>query len=196
MPSSPRSLSTNSLTSRPRSPISAMTLISACVFRANIPKRVLFPTPEPAKIPIRCPFPTVIRPSTAFTPSGRTSSIIFLLIGSGGWASTGYSFPDVSSSASVGLPMPSSRWPRSESPTKTDNGCPVFSTIHPTPIPSTFSKGIRSRRLSRKPTTSAITDVPFSLSRIIRHRSFSFASGPTDSIVSPTIFTTLPRQLK
>ena len=89
MPSSPRSRSTNSLTSLPRSPINAITLISAFVFLANIPSNVLFPTPDPAKIPILCPFPTVIRPSTAFTPKGSTSSIIFLAIGSGGNASTG-----------------------------------------------------------------------------------------------------------
>ena len=70
IPSGPRSRSMNSRTSRPRSPISAITLISALVFRANIPINVLFPTPEPAKTPIRCPFPTVISPSTALTPSG------------------------------------------------------------------------------------------------------------------------------
>ena len=80
---------TNSLTSLPRSPISAITLISAFVFLANIPSKVLFPTPDPAKIPILCPLPTVIRPSTALTPKGRTSSMIFLAIGSGGCASTG-----------------------------------------------------------------------------------------------------------
>lgn len=55
----PRSRSINSPTSRPRSPISAITLISAFVFLANIPSKVLFPTPLPAKMPIRCPFPIV-----------------------------------------------------------------------------------------------------------------------------------------
>ena len=54
-----RSFSMNSLTSRPRSPIKAITFISAVVFRAIIPSNVLFPTPLPAKIPTRCPFPTV-----------------------------------------------------------------------------------------------------------------------------------------
>ena len=48
IPSSPKSLSMNSRTSLPRSPISAMTLISALVFLANIPINVDFPTPEPA----------------------------------------------------------------------------------------------------------------------------------------------------
>ena len=52
IPSAPKSLSINSLTSRPRSPISAITFISALVFLANIPISVLFPTPLPANIPI------------------------------------------------------------------------------------------------------------------------------------------------
>ena len=75
--------------SLPRSPISAITLMSAFVFLANMPSRVLFPTPEPANTPIRCPFPTVISPSTAFTPSGSTSLIIRRSIGSGGVFSNG-----------------------------------------------------------------------------------------------------------
>ncbi len=196
MPSSPMSFSINSRTSRPRSPISAITLISALVLRANIPISVLLPTPEPANIPIRWPFPTVISPSTAFTPSGSTSLIMTLAIGSGGIASTGYSLVKVRSATSVGLPRPSSVWPRISSPTKTDKGCPVFSTIHPTPMPSILSNGINKRHLSRNPTTSAMTYVLCSLSISILHKSFSFASGPSDSIVRPTTFATLPYRLK
>ena len=71
-PSSPKSFSRKSLTSRPRSPIRAMTFISASVFLAIIPIRVLFPTPLPARIPRRCPLPTVIKPSIAFIPTGST----------------------------------------------------------------------------------------------------------------------------
>ena len=52
IPSAPRISSINSLTSLPRSPISAITFKSAEVFFAIIPKVVLFPTPEPAKMPI------------------------------------------------------------------------------------------------------------------------------------------------
>ena len=52
-PSSPRSFSINSRTSRPRSPMRPMTFTSAEVLRAIIPKSVLFPTPLPAKIPKR-----------------------------------------------------------------------------------------------------------------------------------------------
>ena len=153
------SFSTNSLTSRPRSPIRAITLISAFVFLANIPIKVDLPTPEPAKIPILCPFPTVIRPSTALTPSERGSEIITLSIGSGGAASTGYSESQISSSPSaksVGRPRPSTVWPKSSSPTCIESGFPVFSTIQPTPTPSIFSKGISKSLLSLKPTTSAI----------------------------------------
>ena len=152
--------------------------MSAFVLRANIPSRVLFPTPEPAKIPIRCPFPTVISPSTAFTPSGSTSEIILRLIGSGGSASTGYSHPPSMTPPSVGLPIPSSVCPRTPSPTSTPSGCPVFSTIHPTPMPSTFSNGISKSLLSLNPTTSAITAWSFSLSMTILQRSFNFTTFP------------------
>ena len=73
-PAGPRSRSRNSLTSRPRSPIRAITITSAEVYRAIMPSSTLLPTPEPAKIPIRCPSPQVNRPSNARTPvlSGRS----------------------------------------------------------------------------------------------------------------------------
>lgn len=138
IPSSPKSLSMNSRTSLPRSPISAMTLISALVFLANIPINVDFPTPEPAKIPILCPLPTVIIPSTAFTPRGNTWSIIALDIGSGGAASTGYATP-VIVSPSMGIPSPFTVLPKSFSLTVTVRGSPVFSTTQPRPMPSTES---------------------------------------------------------
>ena len=61
--------------SLPRSPTRTITLISAFTFFVIIPSSVLFPTPLPAKIPIRCPFPTVFRPSIAFTPNSSVSVI-------------------------------------------------------------------------------------------------------------------------
>ncbi|MPN57957.1 hypothetical protein SDC9_205653 [bioreactor metagenome] len=79
----------NSRTSLPLSPISAMTLISALASLAIIPKVVLFPTPEPAKIPILCPSPQVKKESIALTPVDSTSLILLLLRGSGGIASSG-----------------------------------------------------------------------------------------------------------
>ncbi len=69
IPSGPRSFSTNSRTSRPRSPTRAMTLISAVTFLAIMPMRVDLPTPDPANMPIRWPLPMVIMPSMAFTPN-------------------------------------------------------------------------------------------------------------------------------
>ena len=156
IPSSPKSRSINSRTSRPRSPISAITLISAFVLRANIPRSVDLPTPDPAKIPILCPFPTVRSPSTAFTPSVNTSSIILRLIGSGGAASTEYAFPSLIVVLSASLPSPSKVLASSESLTCTINGCPVLTTILPMPIPSVTSYGISCVLPSLKPTTSAI----------------------------------------
>ena len=75
IPSSPRSFSINSRTSRPRSPTRAITLMSAFTFFAIIPISVLLPTPDPAKIPMRCPFPMVSMLSIAFTPNSIRSRI-------------------------------------------------------------------------------------------------------------------------
>jgi hypothetical protein len=47
--------SRNSFTSRPRSPMSAMTALSKPADFAIIERRVDFPTPEPAKTPMRWP---------------------------------------------------------------------------------------------------------------------------------------------
>ena len=81
MPSVPKISSINSLTSLPRSPINAITFKSAEVFFAIIPRVVLLPTPEPAKIPILCPLPTVVKASTAFIPNDKGSVILFLFKG-------------------------------------------------------------------------------------------------------------------
>ncbi|MNP40256.1 hypothetical protein D3C76_1338840 [compost metagenome] len=75
-PSGPKSRSIKSNTSRPRSPISAITFTSAAVFRAIMPSKVLFPTPEPAKIPTRWPLPTVRSPSMARMPTLMGSSTL------------------------------------------------------------------------------------------------------------------------
>ena len=170
----------------------AITFISALVFRANIPSSVLLPTPLPAKIPILCPLPTVIKPSTALTPSGNTSLIISLDIGSGGVHSTGYLAEPTNSSPVIGLPNPSRVFPNTSSLTATFNTLPVFSTMLPGPIPSTLSKGISNIRLSLNPTTSAITSICGLSFATILHKSLRLASGPMDSIVNPTILATLP----
>ena len=58
-----------SRTSRPRSPTSVMTLMSASVLRAIMESSVDLPTPEPAMMPMRCPSPIVMSPSIARTPT-------------------------------------------------------------------------------------------------------------------------------
>ena len=55
MPSGPRTLSTKSRSSRPRSPISAKTTMSASMPRARSPRSEDLPMPEPAKTPMRWP---------------------------------------------------------------------------------------------------------------------------------------------
>ena len=50
------------------SPINPITLISAEVFRAIIPRRTLLPIPLPAKMPILCPIPIVVKESIDFIP--------------------------------------------------------------------------------------------------------------------------------
>ena len=69
MPSSPRSFSMNSRTSRPRSPMSAITVTSASVLRTIWAIRVDLPPPAAAKMPIRCPSPQVSIASSARNPS-------------------------------------------------------------------------------------------------------------------------------
>ena len=67
-PSSPRSFSINSRTSRPRSPTSPTTTTSAEVFLAIMDMSVDLPTPDPAKIPTRCPLPIGTKVSIALMP--------------------------------------------------------------------------------------------------------------------------------
>ena len=55
IPSRPRTRSVKSRSSRPRSPTRAITTTSAATPRANLARSEDFPTPEPAKSPIRWP---------------------------------------------------------------------------------------------------------------------------------------------
>ncbi len=68
MPSGPSSCSRNARTSRLRSPISAITLTSAELWRDIAPSSVLLPTPLPPKMPILWPRPQGSRPSMARIP--------------------------------------------------------------------------------------------------------------------------------
>ena len=60
--------STNSLTSRPRSPIAAKTAVSNLFPFPSMESKVDLPTPEPAKIPILCPAQRGVNTSIARTP--------------------------------------------------------------------------------------------------------------------------------
>ena len=137
MPSGPRSFSMNSTTSRPRSPTRAMTLISALTCLAIMPMRVLLPTPEPAKMPILCPFPMVSMPSMALTPNSRRSRI-----GGRAMGLMYCSFSTQNCVPPVKGPLPSMGWPRALMTLPLRNGPmarlsrrPVLRTKFPAEIP-------------------------------------------------------------
>jgi len=98
-----------------------MTLTSHCVPRASMPISVDLPTPAGAKMPIRCPSPSVISPSITLTPVGSGRSIISRSIGVGGSANTGRdSVVRTGPLPSIGRPRLSITRPSSASPTGTD----------------------------------------------------------------------------
>jgi hypothetical protein len=74
-----------SFTSRPRSPIRAVTMTSADVYRDIMPSVTLLPTPEPEKMPMRCPRPHVSRASIARMPVESGWSIRGRSTALGGW---------------------------------------------------------------------------------------------------------------
>src|SRR3972149_4096304 len=130
--SSLKHFSINSRTSRPRSPIRAITFTSASEFLAIIPINVLFPTPLPAKIPNRCPLPQVNNPSITLSPVFIGSFIRFLFKGSGGELYI-EQCPSVfiGSFPSIGSPKPPITRPRSPSPTPIVKGLPDAMTLLP-----------------------------------------------------------------
>ncbi len=155
-PSSPRESSINSFSSLPRSPISAITLISAFVFFAIMPSRTDLPTPEPAMMPILCPIPTVNRAFIARIPRSSGSRIRFLTIGFIGSAyrfrsylHTGAGLP------SIGRPVPSITRPSKDSSTRTPADSLLTAIRLPGAIPLISPSGIISTRFPANPTTSA-----------------------------------------
>ena len=73
----PSASSRNSRTSRPRSPTSAMTAVSKPGERASMASSVDLPTPEPAKMPMRCPAQSGVKKSMTLTPvfDGRADAL-------------------------------------------------------------------------------------------------------------------------
>ena len=138
--SSPKSLSIKSITSRPRSPINAITFTSAFVFLAIIPSNVDLPTPEPENIPNLCPHPTAKRESIALIPVTILLFMGFRLMGSGAFASKGYFIEEYREPfESFGCPNPSITRPKSSLLTSTFSISPDATTSSPALIPSTLS---------------------------------------------------------
>ena len=139
-PSGPRSFSMNSRTSRPRSPIRAITLTSAEVLRAIMPSSVLLPTPLPEKMPSRCPFPAVASASIERTPVATGSVMRRRRSTSGGPLKIeAVAPPPASPRPSIGLPIASTTRPSRRCETGMDSGAPDAMTVSPTSIPSISS---------------------------------------------------------
>ncbi len=170
----------------------AMTVISAFVLRVIIPISVDLPTPEPAKMPSRCPWPQVSRPSRTRMPSGSGSVIRRRLSGSGGEALTGYiCSAETGPRSSSGRPNPSSTRPSMAGPTPNCSGPPVAVTSLLTRICSVSPSGMSSSRLWRKPTTSAGIG-GMQRSAWMWHSSPIRAGGPSDSTIRPILWRTRP----
>ena len=190
-PAGPRSRSTNSRTSRPRSPTRQITLMSAAAWAARLPSRTLLPTPLPAKIPTRCPRPMGSTASTARIPVSSGSVIRRRPSGDGGACTAIDRSPSASSAprSSIGRPIASMTRPTSPGPTGTVAGRPRASTSPPGSTPARSPSGINSSRPSRKPTTSA-ESAP--CRERIWHSSPMGAITPVASSARPTTLATLP----
>ena len=146
----------NSATSRPRSPISATTETSAAVPRAIIDISDDLPTPEPAKIPSRWPFPHGMRPSSTRTPSGSCAATMPRRSGCGGVPGDRHvgprdrRAPRPWADRSRRAPGPRARVPRA-----TGNGPPMASTRVPARRPAVSPSARHTTRSSRRATTSA-----------------------------------------
>src|SRR5579859_6914642 len=185
----------NSWTSRPRSPIKPMTLMSASQLRAIIPSSVLLPTPEPAKMPNRWPLPQVSIPSRARTPVASGVLIGCRPSGLGG-ASVMRAVREVWSGPlpSIGRARPSITRPRSSSPTGTAKPLPLGKTAVPGRTPWVSANGIRISRSSRNPTTSAVMREAPAVARSGYRWQISPSGkrSPSTSMLRPTTWTTRP----
>ena len=184
----------NSRTSRPRSPTRAITFTSAVVERAIMPSSEDLPTPEPAKMPRRCPRPHGTSASSARTPRSTRSSMRGRESASGGAAAVERGRPaSARGIASSGLPSPSITRPSRSSPTRMRKDEPVARAVVPGPIPSISPSGISSVRCPRKPTTSAGTG-SCPRSPLTRQTSPTSACSPVASITRPIRSDTRPER--
>ncbi|MNS93961.1 hypothetical protein D3C72_1281620 [compost metagenome] len=157
-PSSPRMCSMNSLTSRPRSPISPTTIMSASVKRVIIPNSTDLPTPVPANRPSRWPRPTVNMPLMQRMPTSSGSLIgsrlSGLMVGPSIGTQSSAFIPPLPSSA---RPAPSSTRPSMLMPMGRRPVSAKGTTRAPGAMPATLPTGIRKTLLPEKPITSAST---------------------------------------
>jgi hypothetical protein len=117
-----------------------MTLTSALVLRATIPRRVDLPIPLPENIPARCPLPIVTRPSMERIPVPIFCMMRGLRSTSGGDWWIGYQMDDpISPLPSMGFPIPSRTLPSSFSETGMVSSSPMAITLQPTVMPSISS---------------------------------------------------------
>ncbi|OIQ69022.1 hypothetical protein GALL_493780 [mine drainage metagenome] len=189
-PRDPRSFSMNSRTSRPRSPTRAITATSASVPRAIIDSRVDFPTPDPAKTPIRCPRPTGTKASIARTPTPSWRSTLDLESAIGAAFSTETIVVPVSGPRlSIGLPRPSRTRPRRARPTCIWRGPPVAATSTPGPMPKIGPSGMQVNRPPLAETTSAGRSPPGNFNMT---RSPTADEIPSTATVSPMTDVTEP----
>jgi hypothetical protein len=158
-------MSTNSRTSRERSPIRPTTTTSATVWRVIRPSSTDLPTPEPAIRPTRWPLPRVSMELMARTPTSSGSVTGFFF---SGWMRGGC---DSSGKSPVSLPRPSIGSPRplTMRPSQPEPICKLTfsgegSTRAPVVRPTAFLNGIRKESLSRKPTTWASSHSPLTVS--------------------------------
>ena len=165
-PSGPRLSSTNSRTSRPRSPTSTMTLTSDAAPRASIPSSVLLPPPAAAKMPTRWPTPTLSVVSMARTPVGRASWIGVRSIGFGASRCSGaLALPCAALPPSSGAPCASSTRPSRPSPTVTEARPVTACTSMLAETPSSAPSGVSKVCCRDTPTTSALRIWPVAGSR-------------------------------
>ena len=154
-PSGPRLSSTNSLTSRPRSPTSPTTTTSASVKRVIMPRSVLFPTPDPANRPILCPLPMVMRLLIARMPTSSGCAMLCRAMGLMLTPRSGTVEPVNGAKPSSGLPAPSIIRPSRCSPTVTVSPSPSSVTLAPGVRPVDAPSHIKISNSPSKPTTSA-----------------------------------------
>ena len=192
MPSGPRSFSTNSLTSRPRSPTNPTTTTSAAAPRAIMPSSVDLPTPDPANRPRRWPRPTGMNVSIARTPVCKALLMRSRRSGCGG-VLFGVAFRETGSRPrpSNGRPKASSTRPSNSGPGRGSGGRSAAATSQPTCNPAVSPNGINNTRCSRKPTTSA-RRLKLVRGDRNRHSSPKPTFGPSDSMMSPATPVTAP----